>query len=54
MGTYFYSCEGPGASVWLLVHPTTPSFHLSLAHFIMALHTRLGLPHPMVAHLSQC
>ncbi len=22
----FHSCVGPGADVWLLVHPTTPTF----------------------------
>ncbi len=48
------SCAGLGASVWLLTHPTTLVFHLSLAHFLTTLRTDLSLPHPSVAHLSQC
>jgi hypothetical protein len=39
---------------WLLVHLTTPTFHLSSAHFFTTLHTHLDLPHPIIAHLSHC
>jgi hypothetical protein len=42
------------AGTWLLAHPTTPSFCLSSAHFFITLCTHLGLPHPIIAHLSQC
>jgi hypothetical protein len=52
--TCFYSCVGSGASSWLWTCPTTPIFHLSLAHFLITLRTRLGLPHPIITHLSQC
>jgi hypothetical protein len=43
---------GPRASVWLLVCLTTPTFRLSLAHFLITLHTYFGFPHPIVTHLS--
>jgi len=52
MWTHFRSCLGLGADMWLLARPTTPAFHLSLAHFLITLRTYLGLPHPMVSHLS--
>jgi hypothetical protein len=42
---------GLRASVWLLIHPITPTFHLSLTHFLTTLRTHLGLPHPIIAHL---
>jgi hypothetical protein len=54
MQAYIYSCASPRASTWLLTCPTTLAFHLSLAHFLTTLHTRLGLPHFSMAHLSQC
>jgi hypothetical protein len=54
MQTSFCSCMGPRASAWLLIRPTTPTFHLSSTHSLLTLHTHLGLPHPTVAHLSQC
>jgi hypothetical protein len=54
MQTYIYSCEGPGAGTWLLARFTTLVFDLSLAHFLIALQTRIGLPHLSIAHLSQC
>ncbi len=34
----------------LLIHPTTPTFHLSFVHFFTMLSTHLGLPHPTIAH----
>jgi len=33
----FCSCAGPRVGVWLLVHPTTPTFRLSSAHFLTTL-----------------
>jgi hypothetical protein len=51
---HLHSCAGPGAGAWLLTHPTTPTFRLSLAHFFTTLCTHFGLPHPIVAHLSWC
>ncbi len=48
------SCASPRACAWLLVHPTTPTFRLSSTHFLTTLHTHLGLPHPIVAHLLWC
>ncbi len=45
---------GLKAYAWLLVHPTTPTFHLSSIHFLIALCTYLGLPLPTMAHLSWC
>ncbi len=52
--THFHSCVGLGASAWLLVRPTTPTFHLSSTHFLTTLRICLGLPHPIVVHLSWC
>jgi hypothetical protein len=52
--TCFHSCVGLGTHTWLLTYPTTPTFHLSSAHFFIELNTRLGLPHPTMAHLSWC
>jgi hypothetical protein len=54
MQTHLHSCANLGANVWLLARPTTLSFHLSLVRFLTTLHTHLGLPHPIVAHLSWC
>ncbi len=54
MQTRLHSCIGLGVVVWLLVYPTTPAFHLSLVDFFTTLCTCLGLPHLIVAHLSQC
>jgi hypothetical protein len=54
MWTRLHLCANPRASAWLLVHPTTPTFCLSPTHFLISLHTHIGLPHPMMAHLSQC
>jgi hypothetical protein len=54
MWTHLHSCVDIRASAWLLTRPTTPSFHLSLAHFLTTLHPHLGLPHFIVAHLSRC
>ncbi len=48
MRSCIHSCANLGASVWLLTHPTTLSFHLSLTHFLITLRTHLGLPHPIV------
>jgi len=45
---------GLGVGIWLLTCLTTIAFRLSSAHFLVALHTLLGLPHPTVAHLLQC
>jgi hypothetical protein len=44
---HFYSCVGPRVSVWLLIHPTTPTFCLSSTHFFTALCTHINLPHPI-------
>jgi hypothetical protein len=43
----------PTIGVWLLVHPITFAFCLSLVHFFTMLCTHLGLPHPTIAHLSR-
>jgi hypothetical protein len=37
---------------WLLVHFSTPSFCLSSAHFLTRFRISLGIPHPIVPHLS--
>jgi hypothetical protein len=37
---------------WLLAHPSTPSFYLYSAHFLTTFHICLGIPHPIVPHLS--
>jgi hypothetical protein len=39
--------------VWLLIHPNTPSFHLSFAHFLTTFLIRLSIPHLIVSHLSR-
>ncbi len=54
MRAHLRSCVGPRVSTWLLVRPTTPTFHLSSTHFLTTLHTRLGLPHPIITHFSRC
>ncbi len=51
MEAHFHSCAGLGGGIWLLTHFTTPTSHLSLAHFLITLHTYLGLSHLIVAHL---
>jgi hypothetical protein len=51
MWTHFCFYVDPRASAWLLTRLITPTFHLSLAHFLIALYTHLGLSHPIVAHL---
>jgi hypothetical protein len=54
MRTCFHSYVGPQIGVCLLASLTTFAFCLSLAHFLVALHTLLGLSHPIATHLSQC
>jgi hypothetical protein len=54
MKTCLHSCASPRADVWLLILLTTSTFHLSSTHFFTTLCTYLGLPHPTIAHLSQC
>jgi hypothetical protein len=54
MQAHLHSCVGLGANAWLLTQPTTLAFHLFLVDFIITLHICLGLPHPMVIHLSWC
>jgi len=54
MRTCLHLCASLRAGVWLLIHPTTPTFHLSPTHFLTSLHTHFGLPHPTMAHLSWC
>jgi hypothetical protein len=39
------SCVGQGVGVWLLTHPTTPTFRLSSTHFLTTPCTHFGLPH---------
>jgi hypothetical protein len=48
------SYASPPTRTWLLIHFNTPSFHLSFAHFFIALCIRFDIPHPIVAHLSRC
>jgi len=48
------SCASPTIGAWLLVHLNTPSFHLSSAHFLIALCIHLSIPHPTIAHFSRC
>ncbi len=55
MQTHLHSCAGPTSSqVWLLTHLSTLSFCLSLTHFLITLCIHLGIPHPMIAHISRC
>jgi len=54
MRTCLHSCASSRVGAWLLTCLTTLSFHLSLTHFLTTLCTCLGLPHPMVDHLSWC
>jgi hypothetical protein len=54
MQARLHSCAGLRVGIWLLARQTTPTFHLSPTHFLTGLRTHLGLPHPMVAHLSRC
>ncbi len=48
------SCVSPTTRTWLFVRPNTFSFRLSSTHFLITLRIHLGIPHPMVAHLSWC
>jgi len=41
MWACIYSCAGLGTNVWLLIHPTTPAFHLSSTHFFSTLYSYL-------------
>ncbi len=52
MWACFCSCASPRIGIWLLICPNTPTFRLSLTHFIITLCTCFGLPHPKFAHLS--
>jgi hypothetical protein len=52
--THFCSYVAPTIGAWLLVHPNTPSFHLSSTHFLTILCICLSIPHPTVPHVSQC
>jgi hypothetical protein len=52
MWACFCSCVGLGVGTWLLARPTTLTFHLSSSHFFIILHTHLGLPHPIIPHIS--
>ncbi len=54
MRTHHRLYVGLGAGGWLLIRLTTPTFHLSSVHFFITLHIHLGLPHPTIAHHSQC
>ncbi len=56
MWAHLHSCVGPTIGTWLLVHPSTLSFHLSSTHFLIAFHIRLGIPHLTIMHISwwQC
>jgi hypothetical protein len=53
MGTHLCSCAGLGVGAWLLTHPTTPAFRLSLAHFLTDVPI-LACQNLRFAHLSQC
>jgi len=42
------SYAGSGVGGWLFVHLIIPSFCLASDVFFFSLHTKLGLPHPLV------
>ncbi len=52
--TLLRSCAGLVIGASLLAHPNTPSFHLSYAHFLITLCIQFDIPHPAIAHFSQC
>jgi hypothetical protein len=54
MRTHFNSGVGLGEGGRLLVRLTTPTFHLSLTHFLTTLRIHFGLPHAIIAHFSWC
>jgi hypothetical protein len=54
MWTWFQSCASLVMNAWLLVYPITPTFCLSLIHFLTLLHTHFGLSHRIITHLSHC
>jgi hypothetical protein len=51
---HFCSYASPTTKAWLLVRPNTLSFCLPFAHFLIAFHIHLNIPHPTITHLSQC
>ncbi len=48
------SCFSPRVSVWLKTRPIFPTFWLSSPISCIALHMRLGLPHPLIASIPWC
>eukprot|EP00898_Chlorokybus_atmophyticus_P008620 jgi/Chlat1/875/Chrsp107S00037 len=48
------SASGVGAGAWLSALPFLPALRISADLFGMALRTRLGLPHPMLAGVTCC
>jgi len=44
----FLFCVGPVVRAWLLVRPSTPSFHLSSDYFLTTLRIHPGITHPIV------
>jgi hypothetical protein len=43
-----------GASTWLIVCLSTPTFHLTLTHFLITLCSHFGWPHHTITQLSWC
>jgi hypothetical protein len=52
--THLHSNIGPTIGAWLLVFPSTPSFHLSCTHFFTTLYIHLSIPYPTIPHVLQC
>ncbi len=52
--TCLWSCVGLIVDTWLLACPIAHIFHLSLVHLLITLHTYIGFPNPIIAHMSRC
>jgi hypothetical protein len=52
--THLHYYVGLTIGAWLLARFSTPSFRLSFAHFLIALHIHLNILHPIILHISRC
>jgi hypothetical protein len=51
---HFHSYASLATRTWLLVCPSTLSFHLSFAHFFTTFSICFNIPHSTIVHFSWC